>query len=336
VASYTFWTFNEADRICTKLAARQHGVVSRTQAAQAGLSRSAISRRLAAGKWTQALPGVYSISGVPPSPRQRLIAACLWAGDAAVASHRAAASLWEIEGFASAPAELSIPGRRSQPPKGVICHQVASLPPGDVTRRHGIPVTTPARTLLDLGAVAGKRRVEGAMHQVLRRGLASVEKLERMVGEAGGKGRRGVGVLRGILEAGVPPGAEIKACGPGYVPPESELEALVFNMLRGSGLPMPVPQFRVRDEHGEVILRADFAFVDDWLLMPIDGYSVHSDREAWYEDRRKRNAVVVLGWGIFSITYDDLRNRPDELLASLRIARRNARRRAQRMQSPSG
>jgi very-short-patch-repair endonuclease len=254
------------------------------------------------------------------------MAACLWAGDAAVASHRAAASLWEIEGFASAPTEISIPGRRTQAPKGVICHQVASLAPGDVTRRQGIPVTTPARTLLDLGAVAGKRRVERAMHQVLRRGLASMEKLERMVGEAGGKGRRGVGVLRDIL----------KACGPGYVPPESELEALVFNMLRGPGLPMPVPQFRVRDEHGEVILRADFAFVEDWLLMPVDGYSVHSDREAWYEDRRKRNAVVVLGWGIFSITYDDLRNRPDELLASLRIARRNARRRAQRMQSPSG
>jgi hypothetical protein len=274
----------------------------------------------------EVFPSVYAIAGVPPTDRQRLMAACLWAGDAAVGSHRAAASLWDIEGFASAPVEISTAVGGSRPPKGVICHRVASLPPGDVTRRQGIPVTTPARTVLDLGAVAGKRRIERAMHQVLRRGLASVEKLERMVGEAGGKGRRGVGVLRGIL----------KSCGPGHAPPESELEALVFNMLRGSGLPMPVPQFRVRDEHGEVILRADFAFVEDWLLMPVDGYSVHSDREAWYEDRRKRNAVVVLGWGIFSITYDDLRNRPDELLASLRIARRNARRRAQRIQSPSG
>jgi len=178
--------------------------------------------------------------------------------------------------------------------------------------------------MLDLGAVAGKRRVGRAMHQLLRRGLVSVERLQRMVDDSGGKGRRGAGVLRGVLEA----------CGPDYVPPESELEALVFNLLRGSGLPMPVPQYRIRDQDGNVILRADFAFVEDWLILLIDGYSVHSDREAWYEDRRKRNAVVVLGWGVLVITYDDLCNRRDEVVTSLRKARRNARRRAQRKASP--
>jgi hypothetical protein len=318
--------FNISDHMLTKIAARQYGVVSRQQAIHAGLSRFAISRRLAGGRLTVVLPGVFAISGVPTSQLQRFMAACLWAGDGAVASHRAAASLWEIEGFASAPVEISLAGRRTQPPKGVICHQVASLPPGDVTRRQGIPVTTPSRTLLDLGAVAGKRRVERAMHQLLRRGLTSVAKLERTVSEARGKGHRGVGVLRGIL----------KACGPAYVPPESELEAAVFNMFRGSGLPMPVPQYRIRDDDGNVILRADFALVEDRLIMPVDGYSVHSDREAWYEDRRKRNAVVALGWGILSLTYDDVCNRPQEILASVRKARRNARRRSQRKATPSG
>ena len=84
-----------------------------------------------------------------------------------------------------------------------------------------------------------------------------------------------MGVLRGIL----------KACGPSYVPPESELEAAVFDLFPGSGLPMPVSQYRVRDEHGDVIFRADFAFVEDWLLMPVDGYDIHSDREAPREQR---------------------------------------------------
>ncbi len=269
---------------------------------------------MAAGKLTEVLPGVYAFAGVPPTDRQRLMAACLWAGDGAVASHRAAGSLWDIEGFTAAPVEISTTVGGSRPPKGVVCHRVASMPPPeaplkapdpgrDVTRRQGIPVTTPARTLLDLGAVAGKRRVERAMHQLLRRGLVSVERLQRIVDEAGGRGRRGAGVLRGIL----------KACGPAYIPPESELEARVFNLLRGSGLPMPVPQYRIRDQDGNVILRADFAFVEDWLALLIDGYSVHSDREAWYEDRRKRNAVVVLGWRVLVITYDDLCNRPHEV-----------------------
>src|SRR5256886_12739957 len=151
---------NTPDRMITKIAARQHGVVSRQQAIQAGFSRFAISRRLAAGQLKVVFPGVFAIPGVPDSPLQRFMAACLWAGDGAVASHRAAAWLWEIEGFTSAPVEISTTVGGSRAPKGVICHRVASLPPGDVTRRNGIPVTTPARTLLDLGAVAGKRRVE--------------------------------------------------------------------------------------------------------------------------------------------------------------------------------
>ena len=239
------------------------------------------------------------------------MAALLWAGKGAVASHRAAASEWDLDGFASAPVEISVTAGGSHPPKGVICHRVAALPPSEVTVRHGIPVTTPTRTLLDLGAVVGKRRVEQALHPIVRRGLASVERLERMVAEAGGRGRRGVGVLRGIL----------KACGPAYVPPESVLEAAVFNLFRGSDLPMPASQYRVLDDNGEVILRADFAFVEDWLIMPVDGYDIHSDREAWYTDRAKRNKVVALGWGIIVITYDDICSRPDEILATVRQAR---------------
>jgi hypothetical protein len=122
---------------------------------------------------------------------------------------------------------------------------------------------------------------------------------------------------------------------PGYVPPESELEAAVLHVFRGSGLLMPVPRYRIRDQDGNVI-SGHFAFVEDRLIMPVDGYSVHSDREAWYEDRRKRNAVVALGWGILSITYDDVCNRPQDILASVRQARRHARRMAQGMQGPGG
>ena len=49
----------------------------------------------------------------------------------------------------------------------------------------------------------------------------------------------------------------------------------MFNLLRGSGLPMPVPQYRIRDQDGNVILRADFAFVEDWLALLIDGFLQH-------------------------------------------------------------
>lgn len=306
--------FNDADHAVAKIAGRQHCVVSRAQAIKAGLSRSAIGRRLVAGMLIEILPCVYAIAGVPASPLQRLMAAILWAGEGAVVSHRAACSIWDLDGFASAPVEISIVGRRNDPPKGIICHRVAALLPGEVTVRHGIPVTTPVRTLLDLGAVVGAGRVERAMHQMVRRGLVSVGRLERAVREASGRGRRGVGVLKGIL----------KACGPAYVPPESELEAMVFALFRDSDLPMPASQYRILDENGEVVLRADFAFVGDWLIMPVDGYDIHSDREAPMgagPTGRSGTRLSPSDGGIIVITYDDVCNRPQEILATVRQAR---------------
>ena len=97
--------FHDVEQAFAKLAARQYGVVSRKQAIALGLSPFAISRRVMAGKLREVLPGVYAIPGVPRSYCQRLMAAILWAGEGAVACHRAAASLYDLDGFTAAPVE---------------------------------------------------------------------------------------------------------------------------------------------------------------------------------------------------------------------------------------
>ena len=82
-----------AEAKCLRLAARQHGVVSYVQLRASGLSKSAIWRRTRSSTWTEMLPGVYVVQGTPPTWPQRQMAACLWGGEGAVASHRAASAL---------------------------------------------------------------------------------------------------------------------------------------------------------------------------------------------------------------------------------------------------
>ena len=93
------------------VARKQHGVVSRAQLQAQGVSEDGIWRRRRSGILQEALPGVYRTSGAPRGWLQDLMAACLWGGEEAAASHRAAAALWELEGFEHAPVEISAPRR---------------------------------------------------------------------------------------------------------------------------------------------------------------------------------------------------------------------------------
>ena len=88
----------QPDRTCEGLARRQHGVIARVQALEAGVTSGQINWRLRSGRWTEVQPGVYLIGGAPRTSRGRLMAACLWGGPTAVASHRAAGHLWNLAG----------------------------------------------------------------------------------------------------------------------------------------------------------------------------------------------------------------------------------------------
>src|ERR1051326_2205207 len=89
-----------------RVAAQQHGLVSRSQLLAAGLLEGAIWRRLVRHELEQVLPGVYRVPGSPATWLQSLMGVCLWAGNGASASHRAAAALWDIDGFPEGPLEV--------------------------------------------------------------------------------------------------------------------------------------------------------------------------------------------------------------------------------------
>lgn len=295
------------------LAARQRGVLSHAQAERAGLSRFAISRKVAAGAWDVVFPGVYRVAGAPDAWPQRLMAATLWGQPAAV-SHQAAAALLGLEGFPRGGIEISTLANRTRIPALIVCHRVGSLPPAHLVTRLGIPVTSADRLLLDLAPVLPEPRLDRALDEVLRLGLASRLRIAWTAGHSRAPGRC---KLQRLLDQRMA----------GYAPPDSELEALFFRLLVEWGLPLPVRHYviRVPGFTGEV----DYAWPDPGVGLELDGFLWHNSKHSWQRDRTKRNILTLGGWSVLQFTWDDVVERPEYVRESLYLLLRNPQRKIQ-------
>jgi very-short-patch-repair endonuclease len=190
-----------------------------------------------------------------------------------------------------------------------ILHRVRELRPADIASVAGIPVTSPARTLLDvcgLANVTGPVIVEDAFDDALRRELTSLPRL-RWTAERVGRGKPGSRLLKELL----------RQRAPGFVPPASQLESLVLQVLRDARLPEPERQHEIR-EFGRLLARVDLAYPDVLLAIEADGYRYHSGRAAWQNDRTRRNALTSRGWRILHLTWEDLRVRRGQVVEDIR------------------
>ena len=153
------------DTAIARVAARQHGVVTSQQLFIAGVLPSGITDRVKAGRLHRLYRGVYAVGHTNIGNEGRWMAAVLACGEAAVLSHRSAAALWKI-GPVTRRTEVSIPGNSGRAPRaGISLHRSLTLSPADVTRRAGIPVTRPARTLTDLRGVVPKDQFARALRE---------------------------------------------------------------------------------------------------------------------------------------------------------------------------
>jgi hypothetical protein len=300
--------------VIARRAASRHGVFSRADAVRGGASRGLIQSRVRTGRWETLFPGVYRLAGAPESWLQTLRAACLAVGLAAAASHRSAGAVSRLIGFGKGPVEISVPRGRRVRLRGVIVHEVVSLPSVDVTVVDAIPVTTATRTLIDLAAVVPADLFEEALDDALRRRLTTVPHLQRRINQLGTRGRPGLAVFRRLIAARAETGIIL----------ESPLETRFLRLLRRVGLPMPACQFEIRDR-GRLVARVDFAYPEIRLAVEVDGYRWHSGRASWERDLARRNALTSLGWRVIHVTYGDIRDRPErtgELIAEALIARK--------------
>jgi hypothetical protein len=267
----------------------QHGLVTRAQALTV-MSPGSLDRWLRARRLEPVRRGVYRMAGVPESWAQSLLAACLSAGPEARASFRSAAALYEFEGFASGPLEITHFGARPSPIGGVIVHETTVFDVGHVRRISGIPVTSVARTLCDLTAVVRKWTTERAVDEALRRKLVRLEDLVEVADLLEGRGRLRCTVMREILDHR----------RPGYDPGESNPERRIADLLVRAGLPAPVMQHPVLVDGKRY--RIDLCYPEQRIAIEFDSWEFHSGRRSFDEDRARANQLVLLGFLVLHFT----------------------------------
>lgn len=249
------------DPAVAKVAMRQRGLVSRVQMEAAGLGRGGIEHRIARGRLHRVRRGVYQVGHAAAVPWKTEVAALLAVGPGSVLSHRSAARL---------------------------------------RLREGLPVTAPARTLLDLGAVVDMRSLERAVNKALVTRIVDERALRRAVERL--RGRPGAAALKGVLD---------RLDGPSLT--RSEAEDRMRELLRRSGLPAPRANARVGGYEVDLLWR------DERLVVEIDGYAFHSGRVAFERDRVRDADLQALGLRVLRVTWRQLVGEPEAVIA--RIAR---------------
>ncbi len=292
------------DTTIASIASAQHGLVTRAQLIEHGLTDRMIEVRLARGQLEVIHRGVYRIAGTPTSWHQTQLAAQLYVRDA-VASHRAAAFLWGLDGPFGGHLELSAPLIRRTRPRNVVSHRSTDLVDDHVTVREGVPVTKPARTLVDLGAVVRQPILDRAIDDALAKGLINYDGMLHILAEVGKRGRRGVGPARASL-------AE-RSDGP-----ESVLEAEFERLIRRSDLPIPKFQFEIRSENGRFVARVDAAYEDERIIIELDGASTRTGRDALdYDTARQNDIIVECGWMVLRFTWAQVVGRPEYVINTI-------------------
>jgi very-short-patch-repair endonuclease/predicted transcriptional regulator of viral defense system len=288
------------DSTIESAAARQHGVVTRRQLLDRGLSPAAIARRTANGRFRAIHRGVYLVGPTPP-PLAPVMAACLACGPNAVASHRTAANIWDIDptaprGRGRRPDVAVRSGKRR--PNGVRVHRLATLDDDEVTTCHGIPVTTPARTLLDLAAAGARRRtLERVLAEALTRRVVTAGQVRATADRH--RGRAGSAHLRTLLDDGRP------------MLTRSEAEERFLALMRKAEAPRPKTNVRIGD------LELDVYWPDERLAVEIDGFQYHESRRSFESDRRRDVRLAGRGIRVVRVTWRQIERAPEALLFSL-------------------
>ena len=290
------------------LASKQHGLATHAQAMEVGLSRMTLSRLVKSGAWEQVRPRVFRRAAKVQTEEQELVAICLWLGEGTLVSHRSAARLLGLRVDRGLP-EVTTSRLSAQKVPGLICHRTEDVLEDDRRLQSKIPVTTGARTIIDLAGCLEEEELAIIVEDAWRTRVANPSWIEgRLKKLGGGRGRR-TGALAAILED----------CGTRKAPLESALEVRVLRMLLKGGLHRPEAGYAFSDEHGQPG-RIDLAYPEARLAIECDGYEHHGTREAFESDRVRTTRLAALGWRVFQITSRQVDEQPAKVVQRVREA----------------
>jgi very-short-patch-repair endonuclease len=282
------------------LVRKQHGVITRGQLLDVGLTPKAIEHRVAKRRLHPVRRGVYAV-GRRELPRLgELMAAVLSCGPGAVASHESAGEVLGIRPR-SAVIELSVPADRRQP--GIVVHRRATV---DATVYHGIPVTNVVQTLIDLAPRLPVAELEAAINAADKLDLIDPESLRDAVEEFAGQ--PGVGKLRTVLDRRT------------FTLTDTDLERIFLPLARRAGLPQPDTQCWVNG------FRVDFFWPDLGLVVETDGLTYHRTPAEQATDRVRDQTHTAAGLTTLRFTRGQVRFEPARVSDTLAVVARRLRR----------
>lgn len=291
------------------LARSRHGVLTKDDALAEGITAHQLRRAVERGELERVHPGVFRIAGAPRSWHQSLLLAVLAGGPSALASHRSAAVLWDLDGTTRGRPEIVAPRHLRARYEPVRCHESKDLQLAMPTERLRIPCTGLERTIVDLGAVTPVDRVQQAIDDAIRRRLCTWDDLLHTLVMHSRRGRRGVGALRAILEESY-----------GKTVPDSRFNRLVERLLVASDLPEPTVEQTVLGPEGQFLARVDLAYPQLKIAIELDSRRYHLTTEAFESDRPRQNHLEVLGWIVLRYTWRAYVDAPWRIVADVRAA----------------
>jgi len=279
-----------------RVARRQWGVVTRHQLAVLGFSANGIAEWARTGRLVRLHRGVYALGHDRLRPEGWWLAAVMACGPGAVLSHTSAARLWELRRSNSALIDVTVPSQNGRiRRKGVRVHRSGRLAPEEVTVRDGIPVTTVARTLLDLADVLDPQALRRAVTEAEYTGRFDLASFNAVVQD--NPGRRTRKLMTAAFE-----GRHHRT--------RSSLEDRFVRFKDRYGV--EEPDCNVWIDGYEV----DFVWTRVGLVIELDGLAAHGTREAVRRDRRKDRVLWRAGLRVMRLTADAL-DAEEELLGDL-------------------
>ena len=285
-----------ADELIAAIARAQRGRVSRDQLLEAQVDRRAIDRRIHNGRLIVKHPGVFAVGHSAEVELGDETAALLACGPTALLSHHSAATLWGLRPGRARPVHITVPrsdyGAR---PEEVVVHR--TVLPTERALHLDLPVTSPARTMLDIATGLPDRDVE----YIVEEGLA-----KRLLTEAG--------VADIVARAGRHPGAarlrRVLTTRTGTLT-ESSAQRRLLELIREAGLPFP------QTERPLLGYRVDLLWPDLRLVVEVDGYQTHGTRGAFEHDRRRDAELQAEGFVVIRFTARQIEHQPLAVIARL-------------------
>ncbi len=275
-----------------------------------GLSARAVSHRAARGRLHRIHRAVYAVGHPKLTGYGHWMAAVLACGPRAVLSHRSAAGLWGLRPDNRSKSDISLPSPSARAKQAIEVHRSVTLADVDITNVDGIPCTTVARTLVDLGDVVNRRAVERAVEQSDVLDLFDLREVERAIERAGP--RRGTGVLLSVLE-------DLD----GQTLTDTELEEAFLALCREAALPTPEVNVWMTLADGTPA-KIDFLWRAERLAIETDGGRFHRTRQSRERDARRDQLLRLMAFEPVRFTGRQVAKEPAWVRACLSelIARR--------------